>query len=90
MEQVERNGQYFMKFYNVDKSLHVSYLGIATVPQITLGKYVVYNDKAQPIFFDNKKIYTFKNGQLAVDRDFSNTSFDNITVEKNIIYGINH
>lgn len=78
----------FQKFYNVDKNQRLTYLGKMNPNAIPLGKYAVYNNQAQPIFFKDHKIYTFQNNELKVDKDFSISRFKSITVEKDNIYGI--
>jgi len=78
----------FQKFYNVDKNQRLTYLGKMNPSAVPLGKYAVYNNQAQPIFFKDQKIYTFQETELKVDKDFSGSQFKTITVEQNNIYGI--
>lgn len=78
----------FQKFYNVDKNQRLTYLGKMNPNVVPLGKYAVYNNQAQPIFFKDQKIYTFQETELKVDKDFSGSQFKTITVEQNNIYGI--
>lgn len=78
----------FQKFYNVDKNQRLTYLGKMNPNAVPLGKYAVYNNQAQPIFFKDQKIYTFQETELKVDKDFSGSQFKTITVEQNNIYGI--
>lgn len=80
--------QHLTKFYNVDKDQHLTYLGEINLSKTPIGKYVTYHNQPQPIFFKDKKIYTFQGGKLTVDKDFTNSQFKNITVEQNNIYGI--
>ena len=88
MEVSTTNASSILNFYNIDKNLNLELLGAVDTNKFPVGKYVVYDNKPQPIFLKDKKIYIFKSGKLVLDKDLSHTNFNNITVEKNTIYGI--